>query len=230
MEPHKPSQDTYDFIADWIAPNFPYSKKDVWHRMGFVGVFADYVCSCMPGGILEIGTGESSIYLTLVAKKYDRPIIYCDIEYGKLINPMSIKGYLDDDVEFIDDKVTITEMVPQKRAFATRCASDDLFKKLKIPPLALAFIDGDHNYEQVRKDFYNVVPYIVDDGYILLHDVYPIDENWLPDNVCGTVYKLRQEIEKDPAFQCLTLTKGTAMGVGLEIVRKKPKDLPYYKA
>ena len=230
MMPHQGSKDTYDFIAKWIAPDFFYSSQDVWHRMGMLGVFGDYVLSCTPGDVFEIGVGESSIYLTHVAKKYNRRIFHCDIEYGKIVNPMSVPGYLSDDLEFIDDKPELTEIVPSKRAFAIRASSDDFFKKIKLPPIALAFIDGDHNYPQAKKDFYNILPYVVDDGYILLHDVYPIDEEWLPDNVCGTVYMLRQEIEKDPSLQCLTLVKGTAMGVGLEIVRKKPKDLPYYKA
>jgi predicted O-methyltransferase YrrM len=34
----------------------------------------------------------------------------------------------------------------------------------------LAFIDGDHSYEGVKKDFENTIKYLADDGHILFHD------------------------------------------------------------
>ena len=195
-----------------------------------VGIFGDYVLSCLHGDIVEIGAGESSIYLTFIAKKYGRRIYHCDIEYGKIINPMSISGYLSDDIEFLDDNPKIQEYEPSKRAFATRMASDDFFRKVKLTPIAFAFIDGDHNYPQVKRDFDNLVPHMVENGFILLHDTYPPTEEYLADNCCGTVYQLRQEVEKDPRFDCITLVRGTAMGVGLTIVRIRPQTEPYYKS
>lgn len=225
---HPPSQDTYDSIAQWIAPKMFFSTKEEWQRMGFVGMFADYVLSYLPGAVLEIGAGESSIYLSHVAKKYDRRIIHCDIEYGKIVNPLSIKGYLAEDSIFIDDQIPVTHYDNTERSIAIRCASDDLFKKFDIPPLAFSFIDGDHRYPQVKKDFENIVRCTVDDGYICLHDTYPPTEEYLHENACGTVYKLRQEIDKDPRFDCITLVRGTAMSVGLTIVRKKPATMPFY--
>jgi len=209
---HKGSRETYDYIADWIAPNFCYSKKDVWHRMGMVGIFGDYVLSCTQGDILEIGAGESSIYLTAIAKKYSRHIYICDISPSKIDNPLTIQGYL----------------APECSTFF-RCESNKIFKDISTP-LALAFIDGDHNYEQARMDFDNTLPHIVDHGYVLLHDTYPPDDSYLHENACGGVYRLRQEIELDKRLDCITLPKGTAMGVGLTIVRKKPTDRDYFNA
>jgi hypothetical protein len=202
---HKGSQETYNYIADWIAPDFFFSKNDFWHRMGFLGVFGDFVLACTPGDVLEIGTGESSIYLSHVAKKYNRHIYHCDASPSKIDNPLTIPGY------FACENATFV-----------RDSSDNLFK-LPLTPLALGFIDGDHNYEQVQKDFYNLLPHIVDDGYILLHDTYPPSAEYVDENRCGTVYKLRQEIEQQTKqLDVLTLPRGTAMGVGLTIVRKKP--------
>lgn len=34
----------------------------------------------------------------------------------------------------------------------------------------MAFIDGDHSYEGVKKDFENIVKYISPKGHILFHD------------------------------------------------------------
>lgn len=211
MEEHKGSRETYDYIAQWIAPDFFFSKNDVWHRFGMLGVFGDFILSCTQGDILEIGVGESSIYLAKVAKKYGRKIIHCDVSPSKIDNPLTIPGYLD----------------PEIGTFF-RGSSDDLFKQNFLRPLALAFIDGDHNYEQVKKDFWNAVEWMVDDGYIILHDTYPPDESSVDENRCGTVYKLRKEIENDDWFDCITLPRGCAMGVGLTIVRKKPLNRPYY--
>lgn len=211
MEPHKGSQETYEYIGKFIAPDFFFSVNDVWHRMGMLGVFGDYVLSCTFGDVLEIGCGESSIYLAKIAKKYHRHIYHCDISPCKIENPLTIPGYMEPEI-----------------ATFYKGASDDMFKELKISSLALVFIDGDHIFEQVKKDFFNVLPYVVDHGYILLHDTYPPDETYVDENRCGSVYQLRQAIEKDDRFDCLTLTRGTAMGVGLTIVRKKPSQRPYF--
>jgi len=46
---HPGSKDTYDFINNWIRPDFFFSVKDLWDRMGMLGVFGDYVLSCTKG-------------------------------------------------------------------------------------------------------------------------------------------------------------------------------------
>ncbi len=37
-------------------------------------------------------------------------------------------------------------------------------------PIDVIFIDGDHTYDAVRKDFEDWLPHVVDGGYILFHD------------------------------------------------------------
>lgn len=208
---HKGSQETKDYIAKWINPNFFYSVNDVWHRMGMLGVFGDYVLSCTQGDILEIGCGESSIYLSSLARKYNRAIYHCDIAPDKILNPLTVDGYMNTD-----------------KSIYHMGASDAMFLEKKILPIALGFIDGDHNYAQAKKDFDNLMMLVVDNGYVCLHDTYPPSEDFIDENHCGDVFKLRQEIEKDERYDCITLTKGTAMGVGITIVRKKPKDRKFY--
>ena len=210
MEEHPGSRGTYNDIANWIAPDFFFSRSDGWARMGFLGVFADFVLYGTAGDVLEIGVGESSIYLAKVAKKYGRRIYHCEISPGKIDNPLTIPGYLEPEISVF-----------------YRQGSDKMFEEA-LTPLALGFIDGDHLYPQVKKDFYNALDRLVDNGYIILHDTYPPDESYVNENRCGTVYKLRQEIEKDPGLDCITLPRGCAMGVGFTIVRKKPKQRAYY--
>jgi hypothetical protein len=225
IEQHPGSVDTHGKIANWIAPDFFFSKTDLWDRMGFLGVFADYVLSCTKGDVLEIGVGESSIYLSHVARKYKRRIYHCDASPGKIINPLTIPGYVT--VEAVDPAGQRSIKVEDSYFFMD--TSDELFK-MDIPPLALSFIDGDHNFEQAKKDFLNCLSLTVNDGYIILHDTSPPSEEYIHENACGDVYRLRQMIERIDYLDCLTLPVGTAIGVGLTIVRKRFKDGPHYRA
>jgi len=197
-------------IAQWEPGPLPVSKNLGWTRWGLLGVLGDFVLNYTKGCIVEIGLCESSIYLTWLAKKYGRKTFHCDIQLGIIINMKTVDGYFTDDATIFGG------------------SSDDFFKETEIPPVALGFIDGDHTYEQVKKDFDNLFPLMVDDGYIFLHDTYPPQETWLGESQCGTVYKLRQELEKRKDLDCFTFTH-SAMEVGMTMVRKKPKDLPYFR-
>ncbi len=223
---HKGSQETKEFLTDFVDPNFFFSKKDVWHRMGILGVFGDYVLSCTQGDIMEIGCGESSIYLSHLARKYNRCIGHCDIAPDKIINPLTVPGYMlleayhpDPTVRYFFIGMSEFYMGP----------SDEYFDKYASETLALSFIDGDHVYHQAKKDYENCLLRTVDNGYVLLHDTYPPTEEYLcPDSKCGDVYRLRQEIEKDDRVDAITLPIGTALGVGITICRKKPAKRAYY--
>lgn len=211
MKSHYGAQNTYDVIADWYDCPFPFSKNLGWGRYGILGVLGDLILQGVNGDILEVGVGESSIYLGKLADKYNRIIYYCDIAQGKIENPSTVKGYLSENsVKFIG-------------------SSDRLFKEVPIPLIALAYLDGDHHYEQAKKDFWNLVPYVVDDGVIFLHDTYPAKENQISEHRCGSVYKLRQELEKSEEFDCFTFTRTVGCGVGMTMCRKLPKNRKYFQ-
>jgi hypothetical protein len=225
MPPHKGSQETFEYIADWITPDFFLSKKDGWDRFGILAVLGDMILRCTPGDVAEIGTGESSIYLCHVARKYGRRSFHCDIAPDKIINPLTVEGYFTPGAVYLTPEST--------HILYTRCvlfagASDFFFRDVKFTPLALGFIDGDHIYEQAKKDFDNMMRHIVPNGYVFLHDTYPPDDDHLSENRCGTVYRLRQEIDRDPRYDSITFPRGCAMGVGITLVRKKAEDGIFY--
>lgn len=224
---HKPSKDTYDFIAQWVAPDFFFSKTDSWGRMGVLGPLVDLLLTCLPvGEVVDIGVGESSIYLSKLARKFKRKIYHCDVEDGKIRNPLTVPGYL------YPEALDITEhgqMYTFGRSNFFMGRSDDLFNLIAGEALAFTLIDGDHTYEQAKRDFNNAVNLTVDNGYIAMHDTYPPSEGYLHESRCGGVYKLRQEIELDRRFDSLTLVHGTAMDVGLTLVRKKPAKVAYFQ-
>lgn len=226
---HPGSQETYDHIAQWVHPKFPFSKKDGWGRFGMLGALGDMILTSLQGThIVEIGTGESSIYLTQLARLHNRKIFYCDEARGKITNPLTIKGYLHEDTVLLSGTPDRSEYA--NHAGVAYCGqSDDFFKNIDFPSIGLAFIDGEHHYEYVKRDFENIFKLLVPDGYIFIHDTYPYEEGLVLGDYCADSYKMRQELEKDERVDCFTFTKLVACNVGFCMVRKKPLNRPYYQ-
>lgn len=172
-----------------------------WGRWGLLGALSDYILYYTQGDILEIGCGESSIYFSKLAEKYNRQCYHIEFSKSGIYNMFNTKGYFG------------------KNSITYNCKSDEFFEMEKPTPLALAFIDGDHEYEQVTKDFFNTWDYIVKDGFVFLHDTYPPDKSWIVPQKCGTVYKLRQILEAE-GYDMFTFKK-SAFDVGLTMIRKE---------
>ena len=229
---HPGSQETYDHIAQWTDTPFPFSKKDGWERFGILGVLSQLILRGLPEtDIIEIGTGESSIYLTETARRLNRRIFYVDEALGKITNPLTIKGYLHEDTILIQNSLgeAYTKDYSKNKAVAFCGTSDEYFRHMNLKAnIGFAFIDGEHHYEFVKKDFENIFKLLVPNGIICLHDTYPYNEDLVLGDYCADSYKMRQELEKDPRVDTFTFTKTVAVDVGLTIVRKKPTERPYY--
>jgi hypothetical protein len=211
---HPGSLDTYEAL---------FNYKDGLERYRILEDFGKYVLNGVNGDVLEIGVGESSYYLSRIAKRYNRRLFHCDISPSKIINPMSVPGYLSDseEITYVEDGKGFPEHL--KRVVAYAGPSDKFFKVIPMKDIALAFIDGDHNYDQAKRDFWNTWEMLLENGMIFLHDTYPPDKSWTNENRCGDVYRLRQELEKDNRMDVLTVSRGTCIGVGLTIVRKRER-------
>ena len=177
-----------------------------WERWGLLSVLSDYVLYFTEGDILEIGCGESSIHLSKLAEKYNRRCYHCEFSKSGVANMKNTKGYFG------------------KNSQVFNMTSDEFFDSIETaevgrPNLALAFIDGDHVYEQVKKDFMHTFNYVVDQGFIFLHDTYPPDDSWKVPERCGTVFKLREELGDWPNIEMFTF-KRSAFDVGLTMVQK----------
>jgi hypothetical protein len=199
-----------DKIANTIDPDFCYSKGQGFKGIGLVGILGEIAMYTNQGDILEIGIGTSSLYLTTLAKRYDRIIYHNDMDTTKFLYGIGTKQHIS----------------PNSNVFLG--TSDEFFKNTKLTPLAFAFIDGCHEYEQAKRDFWNTVPYVVENGYILLHDTYPpFGEGWILDNMCWDCYRLRQDLEKDTQFDCLSFPLHGQ--IGFTLIRKKPLNRTYYQ-
>jgi hypothetical protein len=115
------------------------------------------------GVIAEIGTfkGRSAIVMAVGSGQK----VYC-------IDPM-LPFKLDDghlvDSPLLDFKENLRIRGVADRVELIQKLSDDAFKEWKLP-IKLLFIDGNHNYEYVRRDFDNFVPFVVRGGWVALHD------------------------------------------------------------
>lgn len=209
-QPHPGSLELYEKVADWHDCPIPFSKTFGWERWGLFGVLADCILLYTQGDIVEIGVCETSIFLTKLAKKYRRHVYHCDLQRSVIENCLTVEGYFDENNTIYTG------------------SSDDFFKEINFTPIAFGFIDGDHMYDHVSRDFDNLFSLLVDNGFILIHDTLPPNEEYLGESRCGTGYLVRQDLEKRSDIDILTFPF-SAWNVGLTVVRKLPGNLPYYQ-
>jgi predicted O-methyltransferase YrrM len=82
----------------------------------------------------------------------------------------------------------------------------------------MAFIDADHNYNSVVKDFENVFSRLTQNGIILLHDTDPDNDRLIHPNYCGDSYRIVHEFERRDDINIVTFPIAEA---GLSIITKK---------
>jgi len=81
------------------------------------------------------------------------------------------------------------------------------------------FIDADHSFESVKKDFVNSIRLLNEFGMIILHDTDPISEMYIDPGYCGDSYKMDKWLREnytDLDVMTLPLTQA-----GLTIIKRK---------
>lgn len=68
-------------------------------------------------------------------------------------------------------------------------STDDFFKNNK-EKFHIIYIDADHEYQQVIKDYNNAVDSITINGIIFLHDLYPPDKDHTQKHLCDNSFKI----------------------------------------
>lgn len=99
-----------------------------------------------------------------------------------------------------------------------KCTSDIFFKD-NVEIFDVIFIDGDHHYEVVKKDFENSLKFLSEYGVIFLHDNDPIEKKYTDQKFCGDSYKIIDYIyENHKNLNIITLPTDIS---GLSIVNRK---------
>jgi len=117
--------------------------------------------------------------------------------------------------------------VDPKNGGNKRITSDQFFTKNK-DKFHCIFIDGQHTYEQVRKDLLNSINALKKGGYICLHDMLP--RNWIeqhvpnisPDAWTGDVWKVAFELAKTSGIEFKILKLDHGVGV-VKVLNKNVK-------
>ena len=107
-------------------------------------------------------------------------------------------------------------------------SSDDFFAKI-MPAnprtLDMVFIDANHSHEASLRDFDNAFPHVIEDGFIFLHDTYPISEIYTSPDLCHDAYKTAWYIRKNYGDKCEIIT--LPFQPGLTIVKKSHRQLQW---
>jgi hypothetical protein len=82
-----------------------------------------------------------------------------------------------------------------------------------------AFIDADHSFVSVFKDFENLFKYLECGGFIILHDVYPYEQSFLKKNACHDCYLVPIAIKAKYLKYINILT--LPLCPGMSIIQKK---------
>ncbi len=160
------------------------------------------------GPIVEIGMGASSLMFAEHAKREKVKLYSCDLVMGGIFGSFQDKLFKDH-ICFIGK-------------------SEAFIKQFQDIP-AIVFIDGQHDYEVVKKEAEFFLSILVMGGVMFLHDTFPCQEHYLTKNMAHDVYKARQELEQNPNIDVLSFPY-SAIDAGLTMVMKHPEndDRPYW--
>jgi hypothetical protein len=105
----------------------------------------------------------------------------------------------------------------QKKGIVYQQTTDSFFENNKIM-FDMIFIDADHSFEQVKKDFENSIKILNPLGIIILHDTDPCSEKLLQPGYCGDSYKMISYLHSANIYNILPLPISDP---GLSIVNRK---------
>jgi len=156
-------------------------------------------------------------------KRYD--IINYLIEKYKLINYLEIGVFQGENIRKVKalykngvDPGAEGYVVPEVDYPMTSDAFFDLIRGHEDIKYDIIFIDGLHEYSQVKKDIENSLNHLQPNGFILMHDCNPVSyDAQLPDRQTiawnGDVWKAFVEFKQNnPIFECCVID--TDFGVG----------------
>jgi predicted O-methyltransferase YrrM len=168
--------------------------SETFDHITFLEMLAKWI---KPESYLELGVKDCKCFKILT--KYAKESVGVDIQ------PIEMK--LKDNIHFYHG------------------TTDNYFDSIKNSNLKfdLIFIDADHSYEQSLKDFLNAKKYIIEDGFILLHDTYPYDPRMFAPDLCYDAYKTPLYIKENliDDFEILTLPFNPGLTLVKKIARKK---------
>ena len=113
--------------------------------------------------------------------------------------------------------INVVDVVNKGHIEFYQMTTDDFFFK-NTRNFDIIFVDANHNFEQVKKDFDNSLKILNEFGLIILHDTDPIVEELLTHDHCDDSYKIVDYISDKKDLNIVTLP---IQETGLTIVMRK---------
>lgn len=152
-------------LTEAVDLSYQYgSQTTITERLSLV----EMVIQSPKGDIVEVGSasGGTTILLSFaaeIAKKY----VYSIDPYPEILESTATH-YKDGDMKYYRN--AFKENILDKRANVTQYNADLAESIDDLPELSLAFIDGLHEFDSVKKELALLYPLIVPGGIICLHD------------------------------------------------------------
>jgi predicted O-methyltransferase YrrM len=133
------------------------------------------------GPCLEIGSycGKSTIYLGTGCKKNNGILFSIDHHRGSEEQQPGEEYF---DPELFDHRINridtfnhfrkTIEMADLEEAVVPLVCRSDIPARTWATPLSLVFIDGGHSYEAAYSDYDSWAGHIMDEGFLLIHDIF----------------------------------------------------------
>jgi predicted O-methyltransferase YrrM len=148
--------------------------------------------------LVEIGTEKGgTLYAWCKAAEPDALIVSIDLPGGPFGGGYSLK----DMKRFRKYKRKNQKMYFFRKDSHKKCTKDELMRKLKGRKIDFLFIDGDHRYRGVKKDWNLYAPLVKKNGLIAFHDIlfHPIIPKSKVDRLWNEIkrqYRNREFIDK----------------------------------
>ncbi len=175
--------DSFSLSSSVIMDMFTHAKplghneKPENLNLGFGFLYYALARSLRPAHILVIGSGYgfSVICLALGLKDNGKGrLSFVDPSYSlKKDGPFKTIGGQDNWSNPEAVRAHFARFGIENLVWHYKMTSEEFFtsyKKLKLPKIHLAFIDGNHSYKDVRHDFLGVYGNCIKNAYVLLHD------------------------------------------------------------
>ncbi len=226
-EPILPSKETIDSFHDAVTPESERDKQPLYFQgevddkplaislpkgtWGIMESLIPMILKYCPGDIVEVGMGESTTIFARYAAGAGVSLYSCDIQVGGMFQ--------------VFDK----ELFDNHYCYIGR--SEEFMQEYSGSP-SIVFLDGEHLYETVKKEVEFFLPIMRVGGVMFLHDTMPMfKKNIEPDEKGynpGDIYKVRQELERDPRYDVFTWPY-SALNMGLTMVMVHGDSRPHWK-
>ncbi|HKL16797.1 MAG TPA: class I SAM-dependent methyltransferase [Patescibacteria group bacterium] len=205
-----------NFIFNWEYKLFnlnPSISIKPMQKKKEATLFLEEVKKINPRIICEVGSGRGGmLYLFSRIANKNAQIISIDIPKSYLLkNYLDLKDFLYNNL--IKENQTIYPIKADSHKKETLNKLKQILNNKKID---LLFIDGDHSYKGVKKDFQLYSPLVKKNGIIAFHDIVPNknDKN-------NNVYKFWKEIKKEKENFKEIIENPRQKGMGIGLIYKK---------